>query len=392
MTEFQPAARLATLPASFFYGLNQAIARLRQAGVDVIRMDMGSPDLPPAPHILARLAQVAADPNAHGYQPFAGTPSYRAAWAEFYGRRFGVELDPVSEIMGLLGSKGTVFNLPVAMVNPGDVVLIPDPGYNTYTAGATFARAECVYMPLTHANHFLPDFQAIPEAVWRRTRLMWLNYPNNPTGATAPLELFAQAVALARQYGFLLAHDAPYTEITFDGYQAPSVMQIPGAKDVAVEFHSLSKTANMAGWRVAVLVGNPSVLRIMQTLQSNAEGGHFLPILAAAEAALVGDHDWMAQRNEVYRERRDLVVSAVRAAGLYTETPQAALYVWVHLPRGVDDTAYAEELLEATGVSVTPGLIFGEAGRGFVRLSLGTATPRVREAMARWRDWAKRKA
>ena len=389
--EFQPAARLATLPPSFFYGLNRAIARLKSAGVDVIRMDMGSPDLPPAPHILARLGQAAADPNAHGYQPFAGPPSYRGAWAEFYGRRFGVELDPATEIMGLLGSKGGVFNLPVAMVNPGDVVLIPDPGYNTYTAGATFAGGECVYMPLTHANMFLPDFKAIPEATLRRAKLMWLNYPNNPTGAVAPLALFAEAVALARQYGFLLAHDAPYTEITFDGYQAPSVMQIPGAKDVAVEFHSLSKTANMAGWRAGVLVGNPSVLKIMQTLQSNAEGGHFLPILAAAEAALTGDQAWLAERNEVYRERRDLVVSAVRAAGLYTETPQAAIYVWVHLPAGVDDKSYAEELLEATGVSVTPGWIFGEAGRGFVRLSLGTPTPRVREAMARWQAWAQKK-
>ncbi len=389
---FQPAHRLATFPASFFYGLNQTIARLKKAGVDVIRMDMGSPDLPPAPFIIERLQEAAADLTVHGYQPFAGPLAYRAAWAEFYGRRFGVELDPATEIMGLLGSKSGVFNLPIAFVNPGEVVLIPDPGYATYTAGTTFAGGECVYMPLTHQNKFLPDFKVIPEAVLRRTKLMWLNYPNNPTGAVAPLELFAEAVALARRYGFLLAHDAPYTEITFDGYRAPSVLEVPGAKDVAVEFHSLSKTANMAGWRVGVLAGNPSVLAIMQTLQSNGEGGHFLPILAAAEAALTGDQTWIAARNEVYRERRDLVVAGVRAAGLYTETPVAAIYVWVHLPAGTDDAAYADALLDATGVSVTPGWIFGEAGRGFVRLSLGTPTPRVREAMARWQAWATKTA
>lgn len=388
----QPAARLAGLPASFFFGLNQTIARLKAAGTDVIRMDMGSPDLPPAPFIIDRLKQALDNPSAHGYMPMAGTPPYKAAWAEFYGRRFGVELDAGTEVMGLIGSKSGVFNLAVAYVNPGEVVLIPDPGYSTYTAGAIFAGGECVYMALTPANHFLPDFAAIPAAVWQRTKLMWLNYPNNPTGAVAPLELFAEAVALARRYGFLLAHDAPYTEITYDGYQAPSLLQIPGAKDVGVEFHSLSKTANMAGWRLGVMVGNPAAVAVMQTLQSVGEGGQFQPILAAAQAALTGDQTWLVARNETYRERRDLVVSGVRAAGLHTETPSAAIYVWVQLPPGVDDAAYANHLLEAVGVSVTPGWIFGEAGRGYVRLSLGTPTDRVREAMTRWQAWAKTSA
>src|SRR5205085_2561344 len=217
----------AGLSASFFHGLNQTIGRLKAAGTDVIRMDMGSPDLPPAPFIIDRLKQAAENPNAHGYMPMSGTPQYKAAWAEFYGRRFGVELEPASEIIGLIGSKSGVFNLAVAYVDPGDVVLIPDPGYSTYTAGATFAGGEPYYMPLRPENKFLPDFSAIPDEIWRRTKLMWLNYPNNPTGAVAPLELFAEAVALARRHGFLLAHDAPYTEITYDGYQAPSLLQIP---------------------------------------------------------------------------------------------------------------------------------------------------------------------
>ena len=232
-----PASRMAALPPTFFKTLQFKLKDLQAKGVDVIRMDMGSPDLPPAPHIIAALEKSAEQPSHHGYQPFSGPPSYRAAWADFYGRRFGVELDSDTEINGLLGSKEGIFKLPLAFVNPGDVVLIPDPGYATYTAGARFAGAEPVYLPLTPENHYLPDLDAIPADALQGARLLWLNYPNNPTGAVASLEFFARAVDFARQHGILLAHDAPYTEITFDGYRAPSVMQIPGAKDVAVEFH-----------------------------------------------------------------------------------------------------------------------------------------------------------
>src|SRR5688500_15109155 len=254
---------MAALPPSFFAGLTKRIRELKAEGVDVIRMDMGSPDLPPPPFIVEALKRSADEPHTHGYTPFGGLPGYRAAWAEFYGRRFGVELDPDAELIGLMGSKEGIFKLHMAFVDPGDVVLIPDPGYPTYTAGARVAGGEIVYMPLTPENNFLPDFAALPAETLRRAKLMWLNYPNNPTGAVATLEFMADAVALARKHGFLLAHDAPYTEIAFDGYSPPSVLQVPGAKDVAVEFHSLSKTANMAGWRVAVLAGSPDVIRVM---------------------------------------------------------------------------------------------------------------------------------
>ena len=390
-TRLQPASRMAVLPPSFFKTLQLNLNRLQSAGADVIRMDMGSPDLPPAPHIIRALEQSAEQPDHHGYLPFSGTPAYRAAWAEFYGRRFGVELDANTEINGLLGSKEGIFKLPLAFVNPGEVVLIPDPGYATYSAGARFAGAEVVYMPLTAERHYLPDFDALSPDVLRRARLLWLNYPNNPTGAVATLEFFAEAVALARRHGFLLAHDAPYTEITYDGYTAPSLLQIPGAKDVAVEFHSLSKTANMAGWRAGVLCGNADVIRTAASLQSNMDSGGFRPVSDAAVVALTGDQSWQVARNEIYRERRDLVVAGLRAAGLTAAVPAAAIYVWARLPAGVDDDAYCNELLESTAITTTPGSLFGPSGRGYLRVALSTPTDRVREAMARWQTWAERR-
>jgi LL-diaminopimelate aminotransferase len=389
-TRLQPAARMTVLPPSFFKTLQAKLNRLHEAGVDVIRMDMGSPDLPPAPRIIDALERSAKEPDHHGYMPFGGTPAYRAAWAEFYGRRFGVELDADTEINGLLGSKEGIFKLPLAYVNPHEVVLVPDPGYVTYSAGAHFVGAEVAYMPLTAVNDFLPDLDAIPPDILARTRLMWLNYPNNPTGAVATLEFLARAVEFARRHGILLAHDAPYTEITFDGYRAPSVLQIPGAKDVAVEFHSLSKTANMGGWRSGVVVGNADVIRYLSSLQSNVDSGAFRPILDAAVVALTGDPAWQVERNETYRQRRDLTVAGVRAAGLVAALPAAAIYVWARLPDGIDDNVYADKLLEEAAVTVTPGSFFGPSGRGYVRLSLCTPTDRIREAMARWRAWAGR--
>jgi LL-diaminopimelate aminotransferase len=384
----EPANRIAALPASFFQTLNARLRRLQAEKVDVIRMDMGSPDLPPADQVIGTLQRSASAPGHHGYMPFGGLPDYRAAWSNFYGRRFGVELDPETELMGLLGSKEGIFKLPLAFVNPGDVVLVPDPGYVTYTAGARFAGGDVVYMPLTSENHYLPDLKALPAEVLKRAKLMWLNYPNNPTGAVATLEFFAEAVELALEHGFLLAHDAPYTEITYDGYKAPSVLQVPRARDTAVEFHSLSKTANMGGWRVGVLCGNAAVIKAMSALQSSADSGSFRPILDAAAVALNLDHDWIEKRNECYRERRDLVVAGVRAAGLTAETPAAAIYVWARLPEGEDDEAYTTALVTEAGVSVTPGSFFGPSGRGYVRISLGTPTPRVAEAMQRWLEWS----
>jgi LL-diaminopimelate aminotransferase len=378
-----PAQRLEQLPPYFYHGLNQRLAELRGRGVDVIRLDAGSPDLPPAPHIIAALQRSAESPTHHGYQSYSGNPEYRAAWADWYGRRFGVELDADTEVLGLIGSKEGVFNLHLAWVEAGEVVLVPDPGYAPYTMGARFVGARVVTLPLLARNSYLPDLAAIPEDALRAARVMWLNYPNNPTGATAPLEFFTEAVALARRYQFIVAHDAPYTEITYDGYRAPSVLQVPGAKEVAIEFHSLSKTYNMGGWRTGVVAGNAAVVAALGNLNSNISSGMFKGIQDAAAAALTGDQTWTEARNAHYRRRRDRVVEALRVAGLTVEVPAGAIYVWAQLPEGVDDEAYTSALLEQTGVSLTPGSIFGQAGRGCIRVSLCLADERLHEAMRR---------
>lgn len=382
-TPVAPAARVGQMPPYFYSNLTRRLAQLKETGLDIIRVDAGSPDLPPAPFIVEALERSARNPDHHGYMPYSGLPEYCAAWAEFYGRRFGVELDAQSEVVGLIGSKEGVFNLSLAYVNPGDVVLVPDPGYAPYAAGARFAGGEVVYLPLLAGNHYLPDFRAIPDDVLRRTKIMWLNYPNNPTGAIAPIEVFIEAARLAQAYGFIVAHDAPYTEITFDGYHAPSFLQAPGAKEIGIEFHSLSKTYNMGGWRVGVAAGNAGLIQTLATLKSNIDSGVFRGIQEASVAALTGDQAWIAARNDHYRRRRDLVVAAVRTAGLQAEMPAAAIYVWARLPEGVDDAEYAARLLEATGVSLTPGSIFGPSGRGYIRISLCLPDARLNEAMER---------
>ncbi len=387
-TFIRPADRIASFKPYFFAGLNQKIARLRAGGVDVIRLDMGSPDLPPAGFIIDRLVESARRPDTHGYSPMGGTPAFKKAVAEYYLNRYDVTLDPQKEVLALVGSKEGLFNLCQVLLNPGDLSLVPDPGYPVYSAGSIIAGAEVYRMPLLKENGFLPDLDAIPPEVARRAKLLWLNYPNNPTGAVAPFEFFMKAVEFARKYQIVIANDAPYMDICFDGYKAPSIIQVPGAREVAVEFNSLSKTYNMAGWRIGMVVGNPQIIEYLHTYKSQADSSQFQAILDAGVAALTGDQDWIESRNAIYRERRDLVVSALRSAGLQVETPPAAIYVWGKLPQGLtDSTAFCSRLLEETGVSITPGVVYGEHGEGYIRISLGTATPQVQEAMQRFIRW-----
>jgi LL-diaminopimelate aminotransferase len=384
----QPTAdRMSHLAPHFFASLSVRIRSLQAAGGDIIRLDEGAPDLPPAPHIIEALVHCARQPAAHSYQPHIGPAALRRAWADHYLREYGVELDPDTEIVPLLGSKEGIFHLSQAYVNPGDVVLVPDPGYITYTRGALFAGGEVVSMPLRRENGYLPDFHAIPTETLRRARLMWLNYPNNPTAATASREFFAQAVALALEYGFLLCHDAAYMQVAFDGERPPSLLEAPGAKETAVEFNTLSKSHNMAGWRSGALLGNAQVARALFTLKTNADSGHFLPIWEASIAALTGDQTWLKARNEVYRQRRDRVIEGLHALGLSVETPRASLYVWAAVPEGWSSMDFAAALLENTGVSVTPGTIFGKGGEGYVRISLTAPLERIDEAMHRIGDW-----
>jgi LL-diaminopimelate aminotransferase len=374
------------LSENFFAVLNSNVARLRSAGKDIIRLDIGSPDMPPADHIIAALVDTAASPNSHGYQPHRGTDALRNAWAGMYKRLYGIILDPDS-VVPLLGSKEGVFHLSIAVLNPGDVVLVPDPGYQTYAQSAHFAGAEAVQLPLQPDNHYLPDISKIPAHVTRRAKLLWLNYPNNPTAAVAPLDLFTEAIAFCRQHDILLCHDAAYTQVTYDGYRAPSILEVPGATEVAVEFNTLSKSHNMAGWRVGAAFGQRNALDALFKLKTHADSGHFLGIIDATIAALNGDQDWLVARNLVYQKRRDLVVEALQEMGFNPEPVQASLYVWFPTPPGWNSDTFVLDLLNRVHVSLAPGSIFGQGGRNHVRLSLTQPLDRLETAMQRLRNW-----
>jgi LL-diaminopimelate aminotransferase len=304
-----------------------------------------------------------------------------------YRSAYGVDLDPESEVLPLLGSKEGIFHLPMAAINPGDIVLIPDPGYVSYTRGALFAGGQPVYFPLQRERGYMPDFDAIPDEVAHKAKLLWLNYPNNPTAAVVTLEAFSQAVEFARRYRLLLCHDAAYTQVTFDGFHAPSVLEVPGAKEVAVEFNTLSKSHNMAGWRVGVAAGNPQVLRNLYILKTNQDSGHFLPVLEAATEAMCSDQTWLAGRNAVYCQRRDVAIQGLRALGLDVDIPLASIYVWSPVPSGWNSSDFARLALEEAQVSLTPGSFFGKGGEGFVRISITAPVERIAEAMFRLERW-----
>lgn len=379
----QPAQRIASLSSHYFAALDEQIARLHASGRHVIRLDVGSPDLPPPPEVIACLQASASRPDTHGYQAHTGTRQLRQAWAGMYRRLHDVELDAETEIVPLIGSKEGIFHLHQALINPGDLVLAPDPGYITYTRGAQIAGGEIYPLPLCEENDYLPRLDQVPSEIARRAKILWLNYPNNPTAAVASLEFFQTAVEFARKYNLLLAHDAAYTQVTFDGYRAPSLLEVPGAKDVAIEFNTLSKSHNMAGWRVAVAVGCRAALRYLYQLKTNVDSSHFLPILEAATLAMDGDQSWTAGRNLVYQARRDCVAAALDRLGFHYRLPQASLYVWFAVPADYSSSSFCTHVLEQCSVSLTPGSIFGAQGEGYIRLSLTSPLAEIAEAMQR---------
>jgi LL-diaminopimelate aminotransferase len=354
--------------------------------MDVIRLDMGNPDLPPPGSVIEALVQSAREPDHHGYPGYRGLPALRAAIARYYHRRFGAALDREMEVVALIGSKEGIVNLSLAYLDPGDLVLVPDPGYASYGRAATLAGAEVYAFPLLPRRGFLPDLGAIPGDVARKAVLMWLNYPNNPTGATADLGFYSQAVDFARHHGLLLCHDAPYCDVTFDGYVAPSILEVPGAKEVAVEFNSLSKTFNMAGWRVGMAVGNAGALASLAHLKSNMDSGIYRPLQEAAVQALSVGPEWISMRNQAYRERVEVVVQGLAAVGIEAAPPRGTFYIWARVPAGWTSEAFALAILEQSGVSVAPGSFFGPGGEGFVRLSVSAPVDRLRQAMDRLRQ------
>lgn len=379
----QAAKRLNDISTHPFAVLGQRLQAMRAAGADVIRLDIGSPDMPPAPFIVEALKAGADDPTKHSYAGYYGTPALRQAIADYYGRRFGVALDPAREVIPLLGSKEGIANFNLAWLDPGDVGLVPDPGYPSYAMSAPLANAHLEPFPLLAERGWLPDFAAIPEALARRARLLWLNYPNNPTGAVVDLGFFEEAVAFCRRYDILLCHDAPYCDVTYDGYVAPSPLQVPGAKEVVLEFNSLSKTYNLAGWRIGMAVGNALAVQALAQVKTQIDSGIALPVQAMAVAALNGEQDWIAERNRIYQTRRDLVVAALREMGLAVDPPLASLYVWFPVPPGYTSDQLHDYFLEKAHVSIAPGSYYGSRGEGWMRLSVGVGTDRLQEALAR---------
>jgi LL-diaminopimelate aminotransferase len=379
----RPSSRLDRLPPYLFAELERKIREKRAAGVDVISLGIGDPDTPTPQPVIEALASAAADPGTHQYPSNRGRHELREAYARFYERRFGVSLDPESEIIPALGAKECVFNLNLAFLDPDSVALAADPGYPVYTGGPLLAGAEAVLMPLVPERGFAPDLDAIGGDVARRARLMYLNYPNNPTGAIVPDGLFERAVEFAREHEVLVVHDASYTETTFDGYVAPSFLETQGARDVGVEVFSLSKGWNMTGWRTAAIVGNAEAVATYWKLKTNIDSGMFEAVQLATAAAL--DAGPPAEMPAIYQRRRDLVCDALAEIGVDVTPPKGTIYVWAPVPEGHTSASYCELVLEESGVVVSPGGSYGANGEGFFRISLTVPDERLVEAVERLR-------
>lgn len=377
------AKRMEKISTHFFSKRQEKVSRLIDEGKDVICLDIGSPDMPPPQHIIDTLCDVAKDPSVHGYQAHNATENLRRAWAEMYQREFGVKLDPNKQVLPLMGSKEGIFHLMQALVDPGDIVLLPDPYYPTYLKSVLFAGGNPYFMPLLSENDFLPDLTQIPKDIAIQAKLLWINYPNNPTAAVAPLSFYEDVMQFAQEYKLLVCHDAAYSQIYFDGYRPTSLFQVPGADEVGIEFNSLSKSHNMAGWRVGAALGDEHIIQTLLSLKTNTDSGHFLPILHAATTALTQDQSWQAERNMIYQTRRDFVVEKLLEMGFETNKPQGSFYLWVQVPEGESAIQFADRLLDEVQISVAPGVVFGEGGSGYFRIALTQTKDRLSEAMGR---------
>ncbi len=382
---FEKAERLKRLPPYLFKEIDRKKAEVRAKGVDLIDLGIGDPDLPTPSHIIEAMQEAVVDPPNHRYPSYSGMLEYRTAVSEWYKARFKVDLDPENEVLALIGSKEGIAHMPLSFINPGDVSLVPTPAYPVYNTATIFAGGESFFMPLTAGNHFLPDLEVIPEDIAQKAKLLFINYPNNPTAAVADIKFFEKVVSFARQNKILVCHDAAYSEVAYDGYQPPSFLQAEGAKEVGVEFHSLSKTYNMTGWRVGFVVGNREAIDGLGAIKSNVDSGVFQAIQKAAIKALRQDQSCVKEIVEIYARRRDLMVEGLKEAGFALETPKASFYLWVRVPHGYTSAQLATRLLEK-GVVVTPGNGFGEPGEGYFRIALTQKRDRLAEALDRIRS------
>ena len=385
MSRFSLSARIKALPPYLFAELDRKKEEVRARGVDIIDLGIGDPDRPTPKFIVDRMKREAAVPANHQYPSYEGLPEFRAAAAKWCRRRFNVSLDPSSEVVALIGTKEGIAHFPLAFVNPGDVVLVPDPGYPVFHIATMFAGGKSHFMPLLRENGFLPDLDAIPRSVLAKTKILFINYPNNPTSAVADRKFFRKVLGLAEEHNLIVAHDAAYTEIYFDGNRPMSILELPGAKKRCIEFHSLSKTYNMTGWRIGFAVGNAELVAGLGKVKTNVDSGAFQAVQGAGIEAMESGDEATDPIRRTYQDRRDVLVPGLRALGLDPVFPKATFYVWIPVPKGYTSASFCAHLLEKTGIVTTPGSGFGKSGEGYVRIALTKGKGRIREALSRMR-------
>jgi LL-diaminopimelate aminotransferase len=384
------ARRIENLPPYLFVEISKKIAEKQAKGEDVISLAIGDPDIPTPRHIIERLRQASQDPENHRYPESGGLPEFRRAISKWYQKRFGVALDPDKEVLPLIGSKEGIGHIALCFIDPGDTALVPDPAYPVYSVSTMFAGGLPHCMPLIQENEFLPDLTAIPKDIARKAKVIWINYPNNPTSAVADLKFFEAVVAFAKRHGIAVCHDGPYTEVAFDGYRPVSFLQAEGSREVGVEFHSLSKSYNMTGWRVGMAVGNPAMIDALKRVKSNLDSGIPQAIQHAAIEALTGPQDCISEHNTIYQRRRDRLLQALNQIGIQAKPPRASLYIWAKVPKGYTSVEFATLLLDDVGVVVIPGVSYGKHGEGYIRLSLTVPDKRLGEAIDRLKAWRRK--
>lgn len=377
------AQRVKDLPPYLFARIDAMKQEALKKGVDLIDLSIGDPDIPTPSHIVEAMKNAVQKTEHHRYPSSSGMLSFREAAAKWLNNRFAVKADPANEIVSVIGSKEAVGHLPLALVDPGDVVLVPTPGYPVYAIGTLFAGGQSHFMPLLEKNAYLPDFGSIPVDVLKKTRLMWLNYPNNPTAAPATREMFLEAIELARKYDIVIAHDSAYSELYFDGQKPMSFLEVEGATDVGIEIHSLSKTYNMTGWRIGFAAGNKDIIGALANIKSNLDSGVFQAIQEASITAFETKESVLEDLRKTYQARRDALYNGLTAAGFSVNKPGATFYLWCHVPEGFDSTSYSAHLLEKAGILATPGNGFGEPGEGYIRFALTVGVDRIKEAVER---------
>ncbi len=379
--------RVANLPPYLFVEISKKIAEKKAKGEDVVSFAIGDPDIPTPSHVIDRLCQAAQDPANHRYPESEGLPELRRAIAGWYERRFAVSLDADKEVLPLIGSKEGIAHIALCLIDPGDTALVPDPGYPVYSVGTMLSGGRPYYVPLVEKNDFLPDLNVIPAYIAKRAKLLWLNYPNNPTAAVADLNFFNRVVKFAQDYELAVCHDGPYSEVAYDDYQPVSFLQADGAREVGIEFHSLSKSYNMTGWRIGMAVGNAEMIDALRRIKSNLDSGIAQAIQYAAIEALTGNQDCIQEHNRIYQRRRDLILDVLKSIGLDARPPKASLYIWAKVPEGYTSLELTTELLETVGVVVTPGTGYGKNGEGYIRLSLTVPDAALVKGLSRLAEW-----